>query len=75
MKNIEFLADPAADEARVGCHPFIAASFVSSASTGCRNNIHAEALHRDLRERSIDLLVASRFDPGGDEDPAFETAL
>jgi DNA-binding transcriptional LysR family regulator len=32
----------------------------------------AEALHRDLRERNIDLLVAWRFDPGGDDDLAFE---
>ena len=30
VKNIEFLADPAAGEARIGCNPFIAASFVSN---------------------------------------------
>src|ERR1700704_6945216 len=30
VKNIEFLANPAAGEVRVGCNPFLAASFVSS---------------------------------------------
>src|ERR1043165_5299885 len=30
VKNIEFLADPAAGEARIGCNPFIAASFVAT---------------------------------------------
>ena len=29
-KNIEFLADPAAGEVRVGCTPLLAASFVSA---------------------------------------------
>jgi DNA-binding transcriptional LysR family regulator len=82
VKNIEFLADPAAGEARVGCNPFIAASFVSSVIDRVskqypRIGFHvvgaeAEALHRDLRERNIDLLVAWRFDLGGDDDLAFE---
>ena len=30
VKNIEFLADPAAGEVRIGCNPFLAASFVSA---------------------------------------------
>jgi len=82
VKNIEFLADPASGQARVGCNPFIAASFVSSviglvSKQYPRIGFHvigaeAEALHRDLRERNIDLLVAWRFDPGGDDDLAFE---
>lgn len=82
MKNIEFLADPASGQARVGCNPFIAASFVSRVIDRVskqypRIRFHvvgaeAEALHRDLRERNIDLLVAWKFDPGGDADLAFE---
>ena len=31
LKNIEFLADPTVGEVRVGCNPFLAASFVSAA--------------------------------------------
>jgi DNA-binding transcriptional LysR family regulator len=82
VKNIEFLADPSAGEVRVGCNPFIAASFVSNVIDRVskqypRIGFHvvgaeAEALHRDLRERNIDLLVAWRFDPDGDDDLAFE---
>ncbi len=30
VKNIEFLADPAAGEVRIGCSHFVAASFVSA---------------------------------------------
>src|SRR5213075_1735695 len=30
VKNIEFLADPAAGQVRIGCNPFLAASFVST---------------------------------------------
>ena len=30
VKNIEFLADPAAGEVRIGCNPLLAASFVSA---------------------------------------------
>ena len=31
VKNIEFIADPTAGEVRIGCNPFLAASFVSAA--------------------------------------------
>src|SRR3954471_19366529 len=30
VKNIEFLADPTAGEVRIGCNPFLAASFVAA---------------------------------------------
>jgi DNA-binding transcriptional LysR family regulator len=30
LKSIEFLADPTAGEVRIGCHPFLAPSFVST---------------------------------------------
>jgi Bacterial regulatory helix-turn-helix protein, lysR family len=32
VKNIEFLADPTAGEVRIGCNPFLAASFVPAVS-------------------------------------------
>ena len=31
VRNIEFLADPTSGEVRIGCNPFLAASFVSAA--------------------------------------------
>ena len=85
VKNIEFLADPAAGEVRVGCNPFIAASFVSSiidrvSKQYPRIRFHvvgaeADLLQRDVRERKIDLLIAWRFDPGGDADDLVFEAL
>src|SRR5262249_28065943 len=76
VKNLEFLADPGAGEVRIGCNPFIAASFVSAVVDRLsrqypRITFHvvaaeAEALHRDLHERNIDLLIAWRFDPMDD---------
>ena len=82
VRNLEFLTDPAAGEMRIGCNPFIAASFVSAVIDRLSKQYpriafhvvaaEAEALHRDLRERSIDLLVAWRFDPAGDDELAFE---
>jgi DNA-binding transcriptional LysR family regulator len=82
VKNIEFLADPTAGEVRVGCNPFIAASFVSRVIDRLSKRYplitfhvvgaEAEALHRDLRERNIDLLVAWRFNPIGDDELGFE---
>jgi DNA-binding transcriptional LysR family regulator len=82
VKNIEFLADPAAGEVRVGCNPFLAASFVSAVIDRLSKDYprivfhvvgaEAEALHRDLCERNIDLLVAWRFDPVGDDQLGFE---
>ena len=57
VKNIEFLADPAAGEVRIGCNPFLAASFVSAVIDRLsrrypRMVFHlvaagTEALHRD----------------------------
>jgi DNA-binding transcriptional LysR family regulator len=83
VKNIEFLADPAAGEVRIGCNPFLAASFVSAVIDRLSRHYprivfhvvaaEAEALHRDLRERNIDLLVAWRFGPFADEQLGFET--
>ncbi|HWL75895.1 MAG TPA: LysR family transcriptional regulator [Burkholderiaceae bacterium] len=82
VKNIEFLADPAAGEVRIGCSHFVAASLVPAVVDQLsrrypRIAFHImpgtdEALHRDLHERNVDFLVtwgASRF---ADEQLAFE---
>ena len=60
VKNIEFLADPTAGEVRIGCNPFLAASFVPAVIDRLSRRfprivIHLvtatlEALHRELRE-------------------------
>ncbi len=41
VKNIEFLADPAAGDVRIGCNPFLAASFVLPSSIGSPSAIRA----------------------------------
>src|SRR5437867_10419188 len=70
VKNIEFLADPAAGEVRIGCTPILAASFVSAVID--RLSLHyprivfhlaaanLETLHRELSDRNLDLLIAGR---------------
>jgi len=82
VKNIEFLADPAAGEVRIGCSPFLAASFVSAvvdrlARRYPRIVIHLMAepmkiLHRELSERNVDLLIARRFGLLADERLSYE---
>jgi DNA-binding transcriptional LysR family regulator len=82
VKNIEFLADPAAGEVRIGCNPFLAASFVSAVIDRLSRRyprmvfhlvaVDTEALHRDLHERNVDLLVARRFGSIADEREDFE---
>ena len=85
VKDIEFLADPAAGEVRIGCSHFVAASFVSAVIDRLSRRyprivFHLmtgtdEALHRDLHERNVDFLVswgAGRF---ADEQLGFETSL
>src|SRR6266566_2878913 len=73
MKKIEFLADPATGEARVGGHPFLNATF------GCavidrlsrrypRIAVHLTAgpeedVYRKLSDRNLDLLITRRFGP------------
>ena len=71
VKNIEFLADPTAGEVRIGCNPFLAASFVSAVVDRLSRRYprivfhlvtaQAETLHRELSERNVDLLIARRF--------------
>ena len=82
VRNIEFLADPAAGEVRIGCTPLLAASFVSAVidRLSLRNprmvfhlvTGYVEALHRELSERNVDLLIARRFGPVAEERLGFE---
>ena len=82
VKNIEFLADPAGGEVRIGSIAPVAASFVSSVVAGLSQRYpqllfhlmttQAETLHQDLYERKVDLLVARRLDTISDERQDFE---
>src|SRR4051812_35052833 len=82
VRNIEFLADPAAGEVRIGCTPLLAGSFVSAVIDRLsrrypRMGFHlvtgyVGALHRELSERNVDLVIARRFGPLAEERLGFE---
>jgi DNA-binding transcriptional LysR family regulator len=83
MKSIEFLADPAAGEVRIGSGYHLAPSFVSAvvdllSRRYPRIVFHlvtantTELLQRDLHERNVDLLIARRPDSVADERHGFE---
>src|SRR3954466_1439258 len=82
VKNIDFLADPAAGEVRIGSTSLVAASFVSAVVERlCRRyprivfhlvTAEAETLHRELSERNVDLLVARKFGRIADERKGFD---
>jgi DNA-binding transcriptional LysR family regulator len=82
VKNIEFLADPTAGEVRIGCNPFLAASFVPAVLDRLSRRyprivIHLvtatlETLYRELSERNVDLVITRRFGPIADERMGFE---
>jgi DNA-binding transcriptional LysR family regulator len=82
VKDIEFLADPAAGEVRIGCHHFLATGFVSAvidrlSRSHPRIVFHIVAsetatLHRELNDRNVDLLVAWRFGLFADARVGFE---
>ena len=77
VKNIEFLADPEAGEVRIGCNTLLAASVASAVVDRLSRRYprmmfhlatgYVEALHRELSERNVDLLIARRFSPIADE--------
>lgn len=77
VKNIELLADPSVGEVRVGCNPFLAATFVSAAVDRLSRRYprvvfrlvtaYVETLYRELTERTVDLLIALRFHSIADE--------
>ena len=82
VKNIEFLADPAAGEVRIGANAGLAASFTSAIIDRLSRRYprivfhlvtgYGEALLEALRERNVDLLTARRFGPIPDERVDFE---
>jgi len=67
VKNIAFLADPAAGELRIGTTTLLAASFVSALVDRLSRRYprmvfhlvtgYTETLHRELAERKVDLLI------------------
>jgi len=82
VKNIQFLADPAAGEIRIGCSPLLAASFVSAVIDQVSRrypriefqlaSAPVETVHRDLHERNVDLLITRNVGPIADERLSFE---
>jgi DNA-binding transcriptional LysR family regulator len=82
VRNIEFLTDPTAGEVRIGSNPWLAASFASAVVDRLSRRYpcivfrlvtgYAAALHHELRERRVDLLIAWRFGPIADERLGFE---
>ncbi len=73
VKNIEFLADPATGEARVGGSPFLAATLACAVIDRLSRRYPRIAVHlavgsdpdlyRKLRDRNLDLLIARKFGP------------
>jgi DNA-binding transcriptional LysR family regulator len=82
LKTIEFLADPTVGELRIGSSALLAASFVSALVDQLSQLYpgivfhlvtgHVPALHRELIERNVDLLIVRRFGPIVDERLDFE---
>src|SRR5262245_43384628 len=83
VKEIGFLADPAAGELRIGCSPVLAASFVSAvvdrlAQRHPRIVFHlitafVQTLHGLLHEQNVDLLVTRRWGSIADKGLGFES--
>jgi DNA-binding transcriptional LysR family regulator len=82
IQNIEFLADPTAGEVRIGSVIPLAASYVSAVIDRVSRRYprirfdlvaaQQDALHRDLNERKVDLLITWRWGPIADERQSFE---
>lgn len=82
IKNIAFLADPAAGEVHLGSPPPLAATFASAAIDRMSRRYprmvfdltvdESQTLFRQLRERRLDLLIARRFGAAADERLNFE---
>jgi DNA-binding transcriptional LysR family regulator len=83
MRNIAFLADPAAGELRIGTTTFLAASFVSALIDRLSRRYprlkfhivtgYTESLHRELAERKVDLLIIRGSGPTADPRYDFES--
>src|SRR6266567_5172758 len=82
VKNIEFLADPTAGNARIGCGPYLIATFVSAVIDRLTQRyprividvaaLDTDVMRRELIERNVDLLVARKFGPILHDDLDFE---
>ena len=82
VRNIQSLADPAAGEVRIGSTVFLAASFVSTLIDRLSRRYprivfhlvtgYVDALHRQLSERKVDLLVVRASGPIADDRLKFE---
>ena len=82
VENIEFLADPAAGEVRIGSSALLAASFVTGLIDRLSRRYprlvfhlvtgYLDTLHRELSERNVDLLIERRVGAVADERLDFE---
>ena len=82
VKNIEFLADPTAGSVRIGCNPFLTATFTSAVVDRLSRRYprivfdiapaDADVLRRGLYEREVDFLIARKFGPIADDQLEFE---
>ena len=82
VRSIEFLADPTAGEARVGCNAHMASNFIAAVIARLSQrypriifNVIAtqpEAHQRALTERNVDFVVGATFAPVRDERLVFE---
>ena len=85
VKNIEFLADPTAGSVRIGCNPFLTATFASAVIDRLSRRYprivfdiaaaDADVLRRELHEREVDFLIARKFGPIADDQLEFEMLL
>lgn len=70
VRSISFLSDPTVGEVRIGCNPFLAASFVATVIERLSRRYpravfrltpaYVETLYRELTERNVDFLIARR---------------
>jgi DNA-binding transcriptional LysR family regulator len=82
VKHVAFLADPTVGTIRLGCNPFLAATFVASIVDRLSLRYpsivfelvtgYVDRLHRELTERNVDLLIARRSGPIPDDRMDFE---
>jgi len=82
VKDIEFLADPTAGEARIGSTAPLAASFVSTIIDRLHRRYPRMVFHvvtgdtnflqRELDERNVDLVILRRIGPFTDDQVSFE---
>ena len=83
IRDIEFLADPTTGEVRIGCPESMAAGFVPAIIDRLSRRYPQIAVHvvvaptgeqefRELRERSVDLMLGRLLKPLSDEDMDIE---